>query len=235
MNPSDVESARSAEQTRRSNNQAQVKPDGIEDPVSGFIWRTFVGNKKKEDFFKSAILLLLIINGVLAFFLYNQKTQKSVYVIDAGQPKLASLIDSDVRVDEQIRFFLKLWTKLLIEINGDNYAANREMLKRLSSEKLMQRILNSESSSGNRLVKEVIQSETMRLRVVDIVIDEIERRGSLINVRFSEVIQIDVPDGSERYVTRHQAQIIPTKYSLNGMGLAMVDLDNLWKLERRTE
>lgn len=205
------------------------------DDVSSFIWRTFVGNKKKEDFFKSAVILLILINGVLVFFLYNQKIQKSVYVIDAGVPKLANLIDSNERVDEQVVFFVKLWTQMLTEINSDNYSKSRESLKGISTQSLMKRVLTAESATSNRLVKELIQSETMRLRNVDLVIDGIERQGSLITVRFSEVLQIDLPSGSERYVTSHVAQVMPTNYSLNGIGLVMVDMDNLWKLERRIE
>ncbi|NIS27682.1 hypothetical protein GWN15_28985 [candidate division KSB1 bacterium] len=227
IKPSDDENP---SQNRNSDNSNRK-----EDEVSGFIWRTFVGNKKKEDFFKSAILILIVVNGLLGFFLYNQKTQKSIYVIDDGAPKLASLVSSDVRVDEQVLFFVKLWTKLLVEVNGDNYADNRETLKSLSSQDLMKRILSAESASGNRLVKEVIQTETMQLKLADLVIDEIERRGSIIHVKFHEVIRIDVPDGSEKYVTRHNAELIKSSYSLNGLGLVMVDLDNLWKLERRID
>ncbi|MFQ5650329.1 MAG: hypothetical protein ACE5IY_10345 [bacterium] len=221
-----------SEAQETTHSEPEQKPQGA-DEMSGFIWRTFVGNKKKEDFFKSSLLLLIIINGILGFFLYNQKTQKSVYVIDAGVPKLAHLVASDVRVDEQLHFFIKIWAKLLFEVTGNNYAQNRETLKELSSQSLMKRILTAESASSNRLIKEIIQSETMRLKVADIIIDKIERRGSIITVAFSEIIQIDLPDGSEKYVTRHKAEIISTKYTLNGIGLVMVDLDNLWKLDRR--
>ena len=204
-----------------------------EDQVSGFIWRTFVGNKKKEDFLKSSILLLIIINGLLGFFLFGQKNQKSVYVIDEGVPKLASLVANEARVDEQIVFFVKLWTKLLIEINSNNYQKNREILKTLSSQSLMQRILTAESASSNRLVKEVIQTETIRLKVADIIVEKIERRGSILDVTFNEVIQIDLPTGSERYATQHKAEIISANYNFNGIGLIFVNIDNLWILERR--
>ncbi|MFQ5637425.1 MAG: hypothetical protein ACE5IR_05470 [bacterium] len=210
-------------------------PEIAEDKISGFLWKTFVGNKKKEDFLKSSFFLLILINGLLAFFLYNQKTQKSVYVIDAGVPKIATLVESGTRVDEQVVFFIKVWMKLLVEINGDNYKENRDLLKDLSTQDLMRRILTAESSSSNRLLKELIQSETMRLKIVDIVIDKIERRGSLITVAFNEIIQIDVPSGNEKYVTPHQAELITTSYNLNGIGLAMVNIDNLWKLDRSIE
>lgn len=201
--------------------------------LSGFIWRTFVGNKKKEDFLRSSIFLLLLINGVLIFFLYSQKTQKSVYVIDSGVPKVASLIGTDVRVDEQVDFFLKMWMKLLTEVSSDNYDENRDALKRLSSRELMKRILTAESATTNRLIKEVMQSETMRIKTLDIVIDSISRRGSLIDIEFTGVIEIQAPSGSERYSTSHRAQMMSTNYRVNGIGLVMVDVDNLWKLQRR--
>ncbi len=206
-----------------------------EEELSGFIWRTFAGNKKKEDFLKSSVLLLIVINGLLGFFLYNQNTEPSVYVIDAGVPKLANLMDSGKRVDAQVVFFLKVWTKLLMEVNSDNYEENREALKKLSSQALMQRILTSESSSGNRLIKEIMQSETMSVRIADLIIDEIQGDGATTRVTFTEVIQIDVPDGSEQYVTQHTAEIINTSYSLNGVGMAMIDIDNIWTLERRAD
>jgi hypothetical protein len=57
----------------------------------------------------------------------------------------------------------------------------------------------------------------------------------MFDVTFEALLQIDVPDGSERYSTRHKAQIITCNYSMNGVGLVMLDLDNLWKLERRIE
>lgn len=213
--------------------ESSASRNKFDDGLSSFIWRTFVGNKKKEDFFRSTIYLLLIINAMLVIFLYTQKTQRSVYVIDSGQPKIANLVESDVRADAQIVFFVKLWMKLLTEVSGDNYEENRETLKKLSSRDLMKRVLATESSTGNRLLKEVMQAETMRLKVLDIVIDRITRRGSVIDVEFSKVTQIDVPTGSEKYVTSHKAQLITTNYRLNGVGLAMVDLDNLWTLQRR--
>lgn len=222
------------------NEEPETQPQTATEPesgekFSGFIWKTFVGNKKKEDFFKSAILLLILLNGILGFLLYTQKTQKAIYVIDDGIPKLASLVGSEVRVDEQITFFVKLWTKLLLEVNSGNYQQNRDFLKELSGQNLMKRVLTSESAAGNRLFKEVIQTETMRLKVVDVIIEEIQRQGSMINVTFSDVIQIDHPDGSERYVTNHKAEIIAASYGLNGVGLAMIDMDGLWKLERRLD
>ncbi len=217
--------------------QSQEEPtkEASDDQVSGFMWRTFVGNKKKEDFLKSSIMLLIVINGILGFLLYNQKTQESIYVIDGGLPKLANLIDNDVRVDEQITFFVKTWSRLLLEVTSANYAGNRETLKTLSSKSLMERVLTAEKASGNRLLKELVQSETMRAKIIDIVISKIERRGSVIAVSYSEVLQIDVPDGSERYVSEHKAEIIPTNYDLNGIGLAMINIDNLWNLGRRTD
>lgn len=199
--------------------------------ASGYIWQTFVGNKKREDFLKGALIMLIVINGFLAFFLYGQKNQRSVYVIDSGMPKVANLVSNDSRVDEQVHFFIKLWTQLLFEIDAANYKDNRNTLKTLSSKNLMQRVATAESN--NRLLKEIIQSETARLRVLDIIIDRIERRGSIIDVYYSEIIQIDLPEGSERYITSHKAELVTTNYSYNGVGLIMVDVDNLWKLERR--
>lgn len=215
-----------------ANNNSSASTKSAEE-ASGYIWKTFVGNKKREDFLKIAIFMLIAINGLLAFFLYGQKNQRSVYVIDSGMPKLASLISNDSRVDEQINFFIKLWTQLLIEIDASSYKESRNTLKTLSSQNLMRRVLTAESASSNRLMKEILQSETTRLRVLDVIIDRIERRGSIIDVYYSEIIQIDLPNGSERYITSHKAELVTTHYSFNGVGLMMVDVDNLWKLERR--
>lgn len=214
------------------NNKSSVSTKTAEE-ASGYIWKTFVGNKKREDFLKIAIFLLIAVNGLLAFFLYGQKNQRSVYVIDSGMPKLANLISNDSRVDEQVNFFIKLWTQLLVEIDASSYKESRSTLKTLSSQNLMQRVLTAESASSNLLMKEIIQSETTRLRVLDVIIDRIERRGSTIDVYYSEIIQIDLPNGSEKYITSHKAELVTTNYSFNGVGLMMVDLDNLWKLERK--
>jgi hypothetical protein len=219
--------------TKATGNSTSSNHGGEDNALSGFIWRTFVGNKKKEDFLRSSIFLLLLINGVFVFFLYSQKTQKSVYVIDSGVPKVASLIGDDVRVDEQVVFFLNMWMKLLTEVSAEDYEENREALKNLSSRELMKRVLAAESATTNRLIKEVMQSETMRLHILDVVIEGISRRGSLIDVDFSQVTEIQVPSGSEKYVTSHKAQMMATNYRVNGVGFVMVEVDNLWKLQRR--
>jgi hypothetical protein len=78
-----------------------------------------------------------------------------------------------------------------------------------------------------------MQSETMRLHILDVVIEGISRRGSLIDVDFSQVTEIQVPSGSEKYVTSHKAQMMATNYRVNGVGFVMVEVDNLWKLQRR--
>ena len=66
-----------------------------------------------------------------------------------------------------------------------------------------------------------------------VIIEKIERRGSIIDVTYSEIIQIDLPDRVDRYSTIHKAEIISANYNFNGVGLILVNIDNLWKLERR--
>lgn len=203
--------------------------------LSGVVWRGFVGNRKKENFLRNVILILLVTN-VLTWFIPSPftKTQQTVYVIDAGLPKIATLIDEGTRVDEQVTYFVREWIKLLIEVRSETYEPQRAGLKTVSTGDLMKRVLAAES--GNSLLKEVIQTEMMGIRVIDVRIESIERQGGAIKVVFSDIIQVTLPDGSmERYETNHYAEMVPVSYSLNGLGLIMTNVDNLWRLERKVK
>ena len=207
----------------------------IDGKLTNVVWRGFVGNKKKESFLRNVILILLITN-VLSWFIPSPftKTQQAVYVIDAGLPKVATLIDEGTRVDEQVTYFIRQWIKLLIEVRSETYEPQRAGLKTVSTSDLMKRVLAAES--GNALLKEVIQTEMMGIRLVDVRIEAIERQGGIIKANFSDVIQMTLPDGStERYETNHYAEMVPVSYNLNGLGLIMTNVDNLWRLERKVK
>ena len=203
--------------------------------LSGFVWRGFVGNKKKESFLRNVILVLLITN-LLSWVIPSPftKSQQTVYVIDAGLPKVATLVDEGTRVDEQVTFFVRQWVKLLLEVRSETYEQQRAGLKTVSTSDLMKRVLSAES--GNSLLKEIIQTAMMGIRVVDVRIESVERQSGLIKVVFSDVVQVALPDGSsERYETSHYAEMVPVSYSLNGLGLIMTNVDNLWRLERKVK
>ncbi len=207
----------------------------VDGKLSGVVWRGFVGNKKKENFLRNVVIVLLITN-LLSWFIPSpfSKSQQSVYVIDAGLPKVATLVDEGTRVDEQIRYFVRQWIRLLLEVRSETYQQQRGGLKTVSTNELMKRVLAAES--GNPLLKEVIQTEMMGIRLIDVRIESIERQGGTIKTVFTDVIQVTLPDGStERYETQHFAEMVPVSYSLNGLGLIMTNVDNLWRLERKVQ
>jgi hypothetical protein len=203
--------------------------------LSSVVWRGFVENRKKDTFFRVVILVLLATN-LLVWFIPSpfNRSQQSVYVIDAGLPKIATIVDEGTRVDEQVSYFVRQWLKLLFEVRSETYEQQRAGLKTISTGELMKRVLAAES--GNSLLKEVIQTELMSLRVIDARIESIDRQGGIIKVAFSDIVQVGLPDGSsERFETSHYAEMVPVSYSLNGLGLIMTNVDNLWRLERKVE
>ena len=218
------------------NTKQKVETDRHGDgKLSSVVWRGFVGNRKKESFLRNVILVLLVTN-LLSWVIPSpfSKSQQKVYVIDAGLPKVATLVDEGTRVDEQVTYFVREWIKLLFEVRSETYEQLRAGLKTISTGDLMKRVLAAES--GNSLLKEVIQTELMSIRVVDVRIESIERQGGIIKVIFVGVTQVTLPDGSsERYETTHYAEIVPVSYSLNGLGLIMTNVDNLWRLERKVK
>lgn len=218
--------------TKRNMEADSRQSDG---KLSSVVWRGFVENRKKDTFFRVVILVLLATN-LLVWFIPSpfNRSQQSVYVIDAGLPKIATIVDEGTRVDEQVSYFVRQWLKLLFEVRSETYEQQRAGLKTISTGELMKRVLAAES--GNSLLKEVIQTELMSLRVIDARIESIDRQGGIIKVAFSDIVQVGLPDGSsERFETSHYAEMVPVSYSLNGLGLIMTNVDNLWRLERKVE
>jgi len=215
------------------NAKPQTGTEQRDGQLSSIVWRGFAGNRKKENFLRYVILILLITN-LLSWAIPSPftKSQQTVYVIDAGLPKVATLVDEGTRVDEQVTYFVRQWIRLLVEVRSETYEQQRAGLKTVSTSDLMKRVLAAES--GNSLLKEVIQTEMMGIRVVDIRFEAVERQGGVIKATFSDIIQVTLPDGStERYETTHHSEMVPVSYNLNGLGLIMNNVDNLWRLERK--
>ncbi len=168
---------------------------------------------------------LAIISILVVFIIYSYHHEK-IYVVKAGQPYEA-IAQDDERSDGEVHAFIENWLRYLVEITQENYENNRSKLEALSSNHMVEKIKYQDLNSVT--VKAVLNTGLVKPNVKDVIINDIKRNGSLINVSFSAVRVTNIPDDIFEEQIEQVAKIVTVERGYkNPFGMKMVSMAGGW-------
>lgn len=184
--------------------------------------RSSEANYRQFLFRNIIIYTQLLIIGVLVGFIFYSYQHEKIYVVKDGQPYEA-MAKNDERSDGEIHAFIENWLRYLVEITPENYEHNRSELEALSSNQMVERIKYQDINSVT--VKAVLNTGLVKPHIKDVVISEIKRNGSIINVALDAVRETSTPDENFEEKISQTAQIVTVKRSYkNPFGLKMISM-----------
>lgn len=184
--------------------------------------RASEANYRQFLFRNIVIYAQLVIIAILVAFLTHSYHNKRIYVVVDGQP-FEAVARSDERSDGEIHAFIETWLRYLVEITQENYEHNRSKLEALSSSQMIEKIKYQDINSVT--VKAVLNTGLVKPRIKDVVINRIDRNGSLLNVAFNAVRVTNTPDDVFEEHIEQVAQIVTIERGYeNQFGMKMVTL-----------